>query len=179
MNKLGLLLIQLGSPKSPKVKDVKAFLKNFLGDPRVVDNQSMIWKIVLNLFVLPSRSPKSAEAYAEIWDGETFPLFKNTELFTQKLQNSKKALKISKSLKTLFKILSMLGNLIICCGREHPPGLFKSSLPCWPSKFSCCILLIKSNLNEYNIIPSYYNPKKNQLGFIITTKIMVPNPGQQ
>jgi ferrochelatase len=88
MNKLGLLLIQLGSPKSPKVEDVKSFLKDFLGDPRVVDNQSLLWKIVLNLFVLPNRSPKSAEAYSAIWDGQTFPLFKNTESFAKKLQES-------------------------------------------------------------------------------------------
>ncbi|MCH2205832.1 MAG: ferrochelatase [Lentisphaerales bacterium] len=88
MNKLGLLLIQLGSPKSPKVEDVKAFLKDFLGDPRVVDNQSLTWKLVLKLFILPTRSPKSAEAYSEIWDGETFPLFKYTESFSKKLAES-------------------------------------------------------------------------------------------
>ncbi|MCM8530986.1 MAG: ferrochelatase, partial [Lentisphaeraceae bacterium] len=85
MSKLGILLIQLGSPKSPKVEDVKSYLKDFLGDPRVVDNQSLVWKLVLNLFVLPSRSPKSAEAYSQIWTGDTFPLFKYTESFTEKL----------------------------------------------------------------------------------------------
>ena len=84
MKKLGILLIQLGSPKSPEVSDVKAYLKEFLGDPRVVDNQSLLWKIVLNLFILPSRSPKSAKAYNAIWTGETFPLFLHTEAFATK-----------------------------------------------------------------------------------------------
>ena len=85
MNKLGILLIQLGSPKSPEVKDVKSYLSDFLGDPRVVDNQSLLWKIVLKAFILPSRSPKSAEAYSKIWTGSTFPLFLYTEAFTEKL----------------------------------------------------------------------------------------------
>ena len=86
MEKLGLLLIQLGSPKSPEVADVKAYLKNFLGDPRVVDKQSFIWKFVLNAFILPSRSPKSAEAYKAIWTGKTFPLFQYTEAFAEKVE---------------------------------------------------------------------------------------------
>ncbi len=85
MSKLGILLIQLGSPKSPEVADVKSYLKQFLGDPRVVDNQSFVWKLVLNAFVLPTRSPKSAEAYRSIWTGSTFPLFKYTEGFAEKL----------------------------------------------------------------------------------------------
>lgn len=85
MKKLGILLIQLGSPKSPAVVDVKYFLKNFLGDPRVVDNQSLLWKFVLRAFILPIRSPKSAEAYKKIWTGTTFPLFQYTEAFANKL----------------------------------------------------------------------------------------------
>ena len=87
MEKLGLLLIQLGSPKSPEVADVKAYLSEFLGDPRVVDNQSLLWKFVLKAFILPSRSPKSAEAYSKIWTGSTFPLFQYTEAFSEKLQD--------------------------------------------------------------------------------------------
>ncbi len=86
MKKLGILLIQLGSPKSPQVSDVKEYLREFLGDPRVVDKQDLVWKLVLNLFILPSRSPKSAAAYRSIWTGSTFPLFQFTESFVEKLQ---------------------------------------------------------------------------------------------
>ena len=85
--KKGILLIQLGSPKTAEVKDVKSYLKEFLEDPRVVDKQSWVWKLVLRLFILPSRSPKSAEEYQKIWKDETFPLFKYTEEFTQKLKD--------------------------------------------------------------------------------------------
>ena len=85
MSKKGVLLIQLGSPASPSVKDVKDYLRVFLSDPRVVDKQNLGWKLILNLFILPSRSPKSAEAYSKIWEGDTFPLFRNTKSFADKV----------------------------------------------------------------------------------------------
>jgi len=84
--KTGLLLIQLGSPDSPSVPDVKKYLRQFLGDKRVVDNGGPMWPLILNLFILPSRSPKSAHAYASIWDGQDFPLIKHTRDFTEALR---------------------------------------------------------------------------------------------
>lgn len=79
--KVKVVLGQLGSPKSPSTKDVRSYLKEFLGDPRVVDINPILWKIILNLFVLPFRPKKSAQAYSRIWDGESFPLITNTEHF--------------------------------------------------------------------------------------------------
>lgn len=76
--KTKVILGQLGSPKSTKVKDVRAFLKEFLGDPRVVDINPFLWKIILNLFVLPFRPKRSAEAYARILEADGFPLITNT-----------------------------------------------------------------------------------------------------
>ena len=81
-----ILLAQLGSPASPRVKDVRVYLREFLGDPRVVDAPPLIWKIVLNLFILPTRPYKSARAYGRIWNGESFPLIENTEAFTRGVQ---------------------------------------------------------------------------------------------
>ncbi|MBY0415582.1 MAG: ferrochelatase, partial [Bdellovibrionales bacterium] len=49
--KTKVVFVQLGSPKSPEVRDVRAFLKEFLADPRVVDINPLLWKIILNLFV--------------------------------------------------------------------------------------------------------------------------------
>ncbi|MDA9793117.1 ferrochelatase [Bacteriovoracaceae bacterium] len=76
-----VILAQLGSPKSPKVSDVRIFLKRFLGDPRVVDINPFLWKVILNCFVLPFRPKKSAKAYKRIWSGNSFPLITNTEDF--------------------------------------------------------------------------------------------------
>ena len=73
------VVLQLGSPKTPSIPDVRAYLKEFLGDPRVVDINPLLWKIILNCFVLPFRPKKSAEAYSRIWNGKGFPLVDITE----------------------------------------------------------------------------------------------------
>lgn len=82
-----VLLVQLGSPKSPSVKDVREYLREFLGDPRVVDINPLLWKIILNCFVLPFRPKRSAALYSRIWDGESFPLVTYTNKFAEKVHN--------------------------------------------------------------------------------------------
>src|SRR6476620_10095203 len=77
--KIKVILGQLGSPKSTKVSDVREFLREFLGDPRVVDAHPLVWKIILNLFVLPFRPKRSAEAYSRIYKDGGFPLITNTK----------------------------------------------------------------------------------------------------
>lgn len=79
--KTKIVLGQLGSPKSLSTKDVRAYLREFLGDPRVVDINPIIWKIILNLFVLPFRPKKSAKAYSRIYEDGKFPLIENTKKF--------------------------------------------------------------------------------------------------
>jgi ferrochelatase len=83
--KVKVIIGQLGSPASPKTKDVRAFLKEFLGDPRVVDLPRVLWWLILNLFVLPFRPKKSGEAYARIWENDSFPLIENTKNFANKV----------------------------------------------------------------------------------------------
>ena len=84
--KTKVILGQLGSPRSPSSKDVRAFLREFLGDPRVVDAPRWLWAIVLNLFILPFRPRRSARLYARIWQGDGFPLVKITERVAQGLR---------------------------------------------------------------------------------------------
>lgn len=92
--KTKVVFVQLGSPKSPKVRDVRAFLKEFLGDPRVVDINPLLWKIILNCFVLPFRPNKSAKLYTRIWDGSSFPLLTITKAFTDKVRSNLKSPKV-------------------------------------------------------------------------------------
>ena len=82
-----IFIVQLGSPKSPKVKDVRVYLKDFLGDPRVIDLNPLLWKIILYLFILPFRPKKSGEAYGRIWNEKTksFPLIDYTNEFSRKI----------------------------------------------------------------------------------------------
>jgi ferrochelatase len=84
--KTKVVIGQLGSPESTQTKDVRKYLKEFLGDPRVVDLPRVFWWLILNLFVLPFRPKKSAQAYSRIWDGQSFPLIENTKKFAHKVE---------------------------------------------------------------------------------------------
>lgn len=85
--KTGLLLINLGTPDSPKVTDVRRYLKEFLSDPRVIDIPAIARWILVNLFILPTRPKKSAEAYAKVWTDKGSPLLIYSEQLVQNLQD--------------------------------------------------------------------------------------------
>ncbi|MBT3636695.1 MAG: ferrochelatase [Opitutae bacterium] len=84
--KTKVVFVQLGSPEAPTPKALRKYLRNFLGDPRVIDIPAWKWKIILNCFVLPFRPAKSAKLYERIWDGKSFPLITNTENFTKSVR---------------------------------------------------------------------------------------------
>lgn len=74
-----LLLINLGSPAAPTTSAVKAYLKEFLSDPKVLTMPGYARWLLLRLIILPFRSPKSAKAYRLIWHPEHgSPLVHNT-----------------------------------------------------------------------------------------------------
>lgn len=66
----GILLVNIGSPASLKTSDVREYLRQFLGDGRVIDLNPVLKWFVLNLFILRKRPKESREAYANIWDEE-------------------------------------------------------------------------------------------------------------
>ncbi|MEE9447401.1 MAG: ferrochelatase [Arenicellales bacterium] len=72
--KIGVLLTNLGTPNSPSVKDVRAYLKEFLSDSRVVTMPKILWWPVLNFIILNTRPKHSAAAYAKVWTDEGSPL---------------------------------------------------------------------------------------------------------
>ncbi|MDX2111610.1 MAG: ferrochelatase [Verrucomicrobiota bacterium] len=74
MSKKAALLLNLGSPDSPSVADVRKYLAEFLYDERVLDSPTPIRWTVLNLFILPFRPKKSAHAYEKVWTPEGAPL---------------------------------------------------------------------------------------------------------
>lgn len=67
MTQNGLLLVNLGSPATPTTAAVKHYLREFLGDPNVVEMPRALWRPILNSFILPFRSPRSAARYRECW----------------------------------------------------------------------------------------------------------------
>ena len=72
---IGVLLINLGTPNSPSTRDVRRYLKQFLGDPYVdLGQPRAIWWLILHLIVLPFRPRKSAAMYQKVWTPEGAPL---------------------------------------------------------------------------------------------------------
>ena len=67
----GLLLIQLGTPDAPTAAALKPYLRQFLSDPRVIENQGWKWRFILNFLILRTRPAASAAKYARIWDAKT------------------------------------------------------------------------------------------------------------
>ena len=66
--KTGLLLVNLGTPDSTNWLDIRKYLKEFLSDRRVIEVNPLVWKVILNLFILTFRPSRTAKAYKKIWD---------------------------------------------------------------------------------------------------------------
>jgi ferrochelatase len=83
--KTGVLLLNLGSPEAPTAAAVRPYLREFLSDPRVIDIPAPLRWLLLNVFILPFRPRKSAEAYAKVWTPEGSPLLVHSRAFADKL----------------------------------------------------------------------------------------------
>jgi len=74
MGKKGVLLVNLGTPDSPEVKDVRKYLDQFLMDERVIDINAFKRTLLVKGIIVPFRSPKTSKLYKEIWDENGSPL---------------------------------------------------------------------------------------------------------
>jgi protoporphyrin/coproporphyrin ferrochelatase len=68
--RVGVLLVNLGTPDSADAKGVRVYLKQFLSDPRVIEDQGLFWKLVLNGIILRVRPGRKARDYQKIWNIE-------------------------------------------------------------------------------------------------------------
>jgi len=84
---LGILLIQLGTPDAPTAPALRRYLRQFLGDPRVIEAPRWLWWFILNFRILPTRPKQSAAKYQRIWNERTgSPLLHWTRLQAEGLQ---------------------------------------------------------------------------------------------
>ena len=86
MKKKGVLLVNLGSPDSAKVSDVRRYLGQFLMDGRVIDSPFLIRWFIVNCLILPTRPKASAEAYEKVWLPEGSPLVVTSEAQRKELE---------------------------------------------------------------------------------------------
>ncbi len=85
-SRIGVLLVNLGTPEAPTPAAVRAYLREFLSDPRVVEIPRLAWLPFLHLFVLTTRPKASAQRYAKVWMSEGSPLRVHTERQTTLLR---------------------------------------------------------------------------------------------
>lgn len=88
MARRGLLLINLGSPRSPEVPDVKEYLNQFLMDPYVIDIPTPLRFLLVKGLIVPRRAANSAEAYKKIWTEQGSPLVCITRAFAEKVKRT-------------------------------------------------------------------------------------------
>jgi len=81
-----VLVVNLGTPEAPTAKALRPYLKQFLSDRRVIEVPKPIWWLILHGFILPFRSPRSAEAYARVWTRQGSPLLVSSRNLADKLE---------------------------------------------------------------------------------------------
>lgn len=84
--RVGVLLVNLGTPDAPDVRSVRRYLAEFLSDRRVVEIPWLVWQPILRGAILTTRPRKSAHAYRQIWTQEGSPLAVNTAATAAALQ---------------------------------------------------------------------------------------------
>lgn len=87
-DKVGVLLVNLGTPEAATPSALRKYLAEFLSDPRVVEIPRLLWLIILHGIILRVRPKKSAQAYQEVWTDEGSPLMVHSLAQTQALRQS-------------------------------------------------------------------------------------------
>jgi ferrochelatase len=82
----GLLLLNIGTPKSPSTEDVSVYLKEFLGDPEVINLPGILRLPLVHFLIVPRRAPASAKKYQAIWTEHGSPLMVHSENLAKKLE---------------------------------------------------------------------------------------------
>jgi ferrochelatase len=86
--RVGVLLINLGTPNKPEPGSVRLYLKEFLSDPRVIEIPQLVWQPILRGIILRTRPKKSAHAYRQVWTDEGSPLAAITARQAKALQGA-------------------------------------------------------------------------------------------
>ena len=86
MDRVGVLLVNLGTPDAPDARSVRRYLAEFLSDRRVVEIPPLLWQPILRGLVLTTRPRRSAEAYAQVWGEDGSPMATITAAQAKALQ---------------------------------------------------------------------------------------------
>ena len=87
MDQTAVILVNLGTPDSPALSDVRRYLFQFLNDRRVIDLPWIFQKALVNLIIVPFRAPKSTKLYAQLWSEKGSPLLYFSVQVAKEIQN--------------------------------------------------------------------------------------------
>lgn len=117
---VGVLLVQLGTPRSPSTSDVRAYLREFLSDPRVIDLPAPARAVLLNAVILPFRPRRSAHAYGLVWTGQGSPLTIHTEeLATRVRERLGAGFEVAVGMRYMEPSLPSAVAALVAAGCEH------------------------------------------------------------
>jgi ferrochelatase len=88
--RLGIVLVNLGTPAAPEPAALRRYLAEFLSDPRVVEIPRLVWKSILHGIILRTRPRRSAESYAKVWTDQGSPLMVNSKLLADRIADELK-----------------------------------------------------------------------------------------
>ena len=172
--KKAVLLMNLGSPNSTEVKDVRKYLNEFLMDGRVIDYPYLFRKLLVQGIIVPFRSPKSAEAYKTIWSKEGSPLVVLTRQLQAALQE-----KITAPVEIAMRYGNPTPEKAFDKLLEREPDLEEVvAIPLYPhyamSSYETAVVHAKAGFNKknYPFKLSFIKPFYNQANYI---KAMVEN----
>ncbi len=137
--KKGVLLVNLGTPDSPSVSDVRKYLREFLMDERVIDIPYIQRWLLINLIITTFRSPKSAKEYQKLWDERGSPLKYYGEDVTESLQ------------------AKLGGEYVVALGMRYQSPSIKSALD----------TLRAANVSEIIVIPLFPHYASASTGSVI------------
>lgn len=84
-----VLLVNLGSPSTLNIRDIRTYLKEFLSDDSVIDLPKPVQQLIVRAFVIPFRPKRTKKAYEQIWTPEGSPLVINSEKIARALQKKR------------------------------------------------------------------------------------------
>ncbi len=161
MNKKAILLVNLGSPNSPSVADVRSYLAEFLMDGRVIDVPWPIRWCIVHLGILPKRPAQSAEAYEKVWTPEGSPLVSMSRKVQAQLQ-ARVPVPVELAMRYQNPSISDV------IGRLHEEGIEQLLLiPLFPhyamSSYETAVAQVKKVIGEISprmtlsVLPPYYD----------------------
>ncbi len=154
MQKKGVLLINLGTPDSPSVKDVRKYLREFLMDEYVIDLPFLTRWLLVNLIIAPSRGPKSAAIYQQLWTEKGSPLLYYGKQVQKLLQN-----KIGENTKVYLGMRYQNPSINSVLKQIKADGITDLKvIPLYPqyasSSTKTCIEKVKTELKKINYSPT-------------------------